>query len=296
MNRSSFALIIALLIHLVFLLLYLRIEKTVPHKKETIPQEKKLKVSLKKLAKPTVRKKTNTPVTKEKPKEIPKMPVMPKGSQLKKIIKKPPIEYKPKAKIKKPKLNPKPKPVKAEAVVKKVQPLPPKSTHITIPKPIKPKQEEIVPPKKKESSAMDWLLEDKSDEIVEESHNNKSVGTSAGRNIKELYGDEFGKLSQGQQEYILNNQEIMRRITQGVLNRQASVSNLQNINVNRSNVIEFYLYPDGSMSDFKFLDKSGYFMLDEITRVTIEYSYAKYPRPNEKTLIRYNVFYNLRRY
>ena len=206
-------------------------------------------------------------------------------------------------------------------VVKKVQPLPKKETHIPLPETIKEKppiqkeetpvpepeiiKEEVSVPKeevpvpreeKKEESSMDWLLEDKSDEITEVENQNKSSGTSAGRNIKELYGDKFGELSAGQQKYILNNQEIMRRITQGVLNRQARVSNIENINVNRSNVIEFYLHPDGSMSDFKFLDKSGYFILDEITRVTIEYAYAKYPRPTEKTLIRYNVFYNLRRY
>ena len=88
----------------------------------------------------------------------------------------------------------------------------------------------------------------------------------------------------------------MRRITQEVLNRQARVSNINNINVNRTNIIEFYLHPNGDMTDFKFLEKSGYFILDDITKATIEYAYSKYPRPTEKTLIRYNVLYNLARY
>ena len=88
----------------------------------------------------------------------------------------------------------------------------------------------------------------------------------------------------------------MRRITQQVLTRQASVSNLRGLNVKKSNVIEFYLHPNGDMSDFKFLHKSGYFILDDITRVTIEYAYSKYPRPKETTLIRYNVFYDLMSY
>lgn len=295
MNRSFFALFIALLIHFVFLLLYLRFEELKPEVKRPI-QEKKLKISLKELVKKKTTQKTTSPKLEKKFEPTKEMPVMPKGSQLKKILKQEPVKYQPKAKPKKTKLNPTPIVKKPQPKVKKIQALPPTKPYI----PFKKSQEEKIIPKKiikkkKEPSSMDWLLDDKSNEIQTVNKSQNSHGTSAGRNIQELYGDEFGKLSQGQQEYILNNQEIMRRITQGVLNRQASVSNIESVNANRSNVIEFYLHTDGSMSDFKFLDKSGYFILDEITRVTIEYSYAKYPRPTEKTLIRYNVFYNLLR-
>ena len=92
MNRSSFALFIALLIHLLFLLLFLQIEKIVPKQEKMKIQEKKIKVSLKKLAKPKVVKKDKSPIIDEQVKKIPKMPVMPKGSQLKKIITKPPCK------------------------------------------------------------------------------------------------------------------------------------------------------------------------------------------------------------
>ena len=88
----------------------------------------------------------------------------------------------------------------------------------------------------------------------------------------------------------------MRRITQQVLNRVASVNLRRDININATNVIEFYLHPNGDMSDFRFLKKSGYYVLDDTTQETIEYAYSKYPRPKEKTLIRYNVFYNLASY
>ncbi len=88
----------------------------------------------------------------------------------------------------------------------------------------------------------------------------------------------------------------MRRITQQVLSRVARVNLPRDMNVNRTNVIEFYLHPNGDMTDFKFLKKSGYYVLDDTTKETIEYAYSRYPRPNEKTLIRYNVFYNLARY
>jgi outer membrane biosynthesis protein TonB len=149
-----------------------------------------------------------------------------------------------------------------------------------------------IKPKKKET-LYDILAQDKSNE--EKKHKQKTHTYSNGitQDIKKLYGDEFGKLTPGQQKYILDNQEIMRRITQQVLNRVARVNLKGNIHVNTSNVIEFYLYPNGDISEIKFLKKSGYYELDDITKETIEYAYGRYPRPSEKTLIRYNVFYNL---
>lgn len=88
----------------------------------------------------------------------------------------------------------------------------------------------------------------------------------------------------------------MRRITQQVLNRVARVNIPRDLNVNRSNVVQFYLHPNGNISDLKFLSKSGFYVLDDTTKETIEYAYSKYPRPKEKTLIRYNVYYHLANY
>lgn len=139
------------------------------------------------------------------------------------------------------------------------------------------------------------MHEDKSNEESQEKSAKSTAGSNVSSNLQELYGEEFGKLTPGQQKYILDNQEIMRRITQQVLNRVARVNLDGSLRVNSSNVIEFYLHPNGDMSDFRFISKSGYFELDDITKETIEYAYAKYPRPAEKTLIRYNVFYHLGR-
>ena len=141
------------------------------------------------------------------------------------------------------------------------------------------------------------MLEDKSESEQKVVKKKVANGGNISQDIKELYGEEFGELTPGQQQYIIDNQEIMRRITQQVLTRVANV-NLRgkSPNVNKSNVIEFYLHPNGDMSDFKFLSKSGYYVLDDTTKETIEYAYAKYPRPKEKTLIRYNVYYHLARY
>ena len=286
MNRSNFALFVALLIHLLLILTFWVLGSILPEIEKTEPsEEKRIKISLKELPKAIKKaapKKKIIPEVKTVV-EVPKIaPPMPKGSQLKKIIKKAPVKYKPKLKPKTPKLNPKP--------IKKVK------VKVKTLEKARVKVKKVQEKKKEVDAPMNWLYEDKAKFEEPQIKIQDSRGPSAGRNIKELYGSKFGELSAAQQEYILDNQEIMRRITQQILTRQASVSNLRGLNVNKTNVIEFYLHPNGDMSDFKFLHKSGYFLLDEITRVTIEYAYSKYPRPKEKTLIRYNVFYNLTSY
>ncbi|MCK9490723.1 MAG: energy transducer TonB [Sulfurimonas sp.] len=113
--------------------------------------------------------------------------------------------------------------------------------------------------------------------------------------IKSLYGDEFSKFTPGQQQYILNNKEIMRRITQQVLSRIARVNLPKDLNVNSDNTVEFYLHPKGTMTNFKVIKTSGYDILDATSEQVILNAYNKYPRPKEITLIRYNIFYKLKR-
>jgi len=139
------------------------------------------------------------------------------------------------------------------------------------------------------------MYEDKTKDVEVPKQSNSSA-SSIMQDIKKLYGDKFAQLSPVEQKYILDNQEIMRRITQEVLTRVASVNIDRSMQINRSNIIEFYLHPNGDMSDFHFLQKSGIYTLDRTTKETIEYAYSRYPRPKEKTLIRYNVFYNLAHY
>lgn len=315
MNRSSFALFVAVLIHIVLLLLFwiLGTILPAPEQKEIAQKEKRIKVSLKEM--PKKQKKSSV---KEKPKLTPMAKPMPKGGQLKKIVKKPLIKHTPKP-PKKVEYKPKPKPKPIEEIIKPepiTKPLPTKKeqakletkkapvdlnktieelSSLKIAPKIEPIQEPIVEPKpKKEKSIYSLLSQDhsKAQEKKKDKQKSRTPG-SINQNIKELYGDKFGELTQAQQEYILDNQEIMRRITQQVLNRVASVNLRRSINVNRTNVIEFYLHPNGDISDFKFIKKSGFYILDDTTKETIDYAYSRYPRPKEKTLIRYNVYYNL---
>lgn len=278
MYRSSFALFVALLIHFIFLFIFWLLGTLAPQMPKPTPQENKIKISLKKMHVKT----KESGATKEKVKPTPIAPPMPKGSQLKEIVKPPPIKYEPKKqKPKKPKLNPKPK-VKKQKPVPKVEPDIHQKEYVTL------HQKE-----EKKPDPLAWMKKDMSSQEVEKKDDRAKNGSSINQNIKELYGDEFGKLTPGQQKYILDNQEIMRRITQEILTRVARVNLPHDLNVDRINVIEFHLHPNGDMTDFRFLKKSGYFVLDNTTKETIEYAYSRYPRPSETILIRYNVFYNL---
>lgn len=294
MNRSYFALFVALLIHFILLLLFWLLGSLTPEIKEPKkPQEKRIKIALKEMPK----KIRDIGIKKQATKQPKIAPPMPKGKQLKKIaqpIKSEPIKYEPKkieqkTKVRKQPINPpEPKPKPTVEPKPKIEKFPPKKKHIKL----KPK---IKKPKPKYDS-YDWLMEDKSDEEEKTKVKKVKSGSKITNDIKELYGDEFGKLTPGQQKYILDNREIMRRITQQILTRVARVNLSRDLNVNRVNIIEFYLHPNGDMTDFKFLKTSGYYVLDDTTKETIEYAYSRYPRPKEKILIRYNVFYNLARY
>jgi outer membrane biosynthesis protein TonB len=296
LNRSTFALFVALLIHLLFVLLFWILgafsPETIKPKQE---EEQKIKISLKELPK----KHKESGLNKNKPKPQKIAPPMPKGKQLKKIVKpnKPPVKFEPKKPLKKPVLN-KPKPQKKPKVTTKpkVEPLPPKKPFIPLLEKKRVDLNKTKKIKKDKNDPLSWMFEDKSAQEKKVAKESSPNGGNISQNIKELYGEEFGKLTPGQQQYIIDNQEVMRRITQQVLTRVARVNLPRDLNVNRSNVVEFYLHPNGDMTDFKFLSKSGFYVLDDTTKETIEYAYSRYPRPKEKTLIRYNVYYNLARY
>ena len=296
MNRSSFALFVAVLIHLLlFLLLWILFHYAATDISKSLKKpEKKIKISLKEM--PIKHKKSG--LTKKKIPQPKIAPPMPKGSQLKKIIKpQKSVKYEPNKPVKKPKLNKLKKVLKKKTQKPKIEPLPPKKPYIPL-LAVKKKTNTTKPVKKetKKKKALAWLYKDVAKAETKTKKKTINNGSSISQNIKELYGEEFGKLSPGQQQYILDNQEIMRRITQQVLIRVARVNIPRDLNVNRHNIVEFKLHPNGDMTDFKFLSKSGYYILDDTTKETIEYAYSRYPRPKETTLIRYNVFYNLARY
>jgi len=284
---SLYAFIIAILVHIIIVLLLAFIEKIAPTPppKDEKPSESRFKVSLKeqpKAQKESLVKNNIPKMTKARP--------MPKGEQLKQLT---------------PKAKPQPK-VKPKEQVQEQQKQQ-KSTPIAQPTPIKPTSDPIPPEPKKaferhvakkvatveRKPKQEGLYDILSQADPAEPKSSSTSTSKVSSDIKKLYGDKFGELSEGEQKYILDNQEVMRRITQATLDRYGRSRIPDNLRADETNMIEFYLHPDGHISDIRFLKNSRFAILDDTTKETIEIAYSKYPRPAQKTYIRYRVWYNL---
>ncbi|HIP19797.1 MAG TPA: hypothetical protein EYG70_01585, partial [Sulfurimonas sp.] len=156
MNRSTFALFVALLIHLLFLLLFWILGTLSPEVKKPKQEERKIKISLKELPK----KYKESGLTKNKPEPQKMAPPMPKGKQLKKIVK-PPVKFEPKKPKKTPKLNkPKLKTKPKTPPKQKIEPLPSIKPFIPL---IEKKKDVNKTKKTKNDDPLAWMFEDKSD-------------------------------------------------------------------------------------------------------------------------------------
>lgn len=110
------------------------------------------------------------------------------------------------------------------------------------------------------------------------------------KDISQFYGAEFGQLGTQEQEYILNNLALIGRITQSYLHYPPNAGMLAQ---SGGNAVEFYLHPNGDISDLKIIKKSGFILLDRNSIKTIEIAYKDYPHPKSKTLIRFYINYYL---
>jgi len=182
--------------------------------------------------------------------------------------------------IEKPK--PKPKPQKKE-VVKKMTPkkvvkkeipkVEKKTTPKTTKKVIKPK------PKPQKKEVVKKVVKKKLPKI------DKTTQT-----LLDLYGKEFDNFSQETKIYLIKNIRNIASITKIFLEYpymsvQAGQSGVS--------VVEFILYPNGTITDLRIIKTSNYFLLDDNTVETIEAAYSDYPRPSKPTVIRIYVKYIL---
>lgn len=113
------------------------------------------------------------------------------------------------------------------------------------------------------------------------------------KNISEIYGPEFGQLGREEQDFIINNLSYIGRITQSYLRYPANAGMLKQSGMN---IVEFYLHPNGDISDLKIIKESGFILLDRNSIKTIEIAYKDYPHPKVKTLIRFYISYSLKPY
>jgi len=104
------------------------------------------------------------------------------------------------------------------------------------------------------------------------------------------YGEEFFALSAGEQHYIIDNLQRIRKINEIVGTRLLRERPDDEIDPDDSNVVEFYLNPDGTISDLHLQKNRIGTALDELTLQTITLAHTKYPKPEQKTLIRIRVY------
>ena len=110
------------------------------------------------------------------------------------------------------------------------------------------------------------------------------------KELIDLYGDSFDKFDKQTKLFLVKHIKDIGAITKRFLTYPSLSIQARQSGVN---VIEFVLYPNGSIKNVMVSKSSGYFMLDDNTMDTIYDAYEDYPRPIKPTLIKIFVKYEL---
>ena len=120
-----------------------------------------------------------------------------------------------------------------------------------------------------------------------------SSGSNVAKMIKQLYGREFDGYSPTQKKFIKHNLGLIHRITQQTLWRNGYPETAKRTKQQGTNVVSFYLHPNGDISGLKLKKHIGYASLDQNTLEVIRIAYKDYPLPNQKTKIVFYVQYSI---
>lgn len=290
---------ISLLIHLLILLLFTTNFKELtylPSKK----QEKKISLNLKQISTPKPTPKPVVPKPKPKPKPVVTPPVPPKPIVEKVEPRKPEtIERKMVDESKKSfaqksqednnvtKVEPKPQ--KKKKVVKKEIKKKPQKKVAKKKTPQKPK------PKRSKDALANALMGSGTSLFPQQTTPSRASapGAYSPEMIRRLYGSEYETYSQTQKKFIKNNLSIIHRITQRTLTINGYPEIAARTGQQGTNIVSFYLHPNGDISGLRLQRDIGYQALDENTLDVIRIAYKDYPLPNKKTRIIFHVQYSL---
>ena len=120
-----------------------------------------------------------------------------------------------------------------------------------------------------------------------------SSGSYSARMISQLYGKEFNGYTASQKNFIKHNLGAIHRITQRTLIRNGYPEIAVRTRQQGTNVVSFYLHPNGDISNLRLKTKIGYAALDKNTLEVIRIAYKDYPLPNQKTKIVFYVQYSI---
>lgn len=110
------------------------------------------------------------------------------------------------------------------------------------------------------------------------------------RSVLHHYGETFFELSAGEQHYIIDNLQRIRKINEIVGTRLLRERPDEEIDPSDSNIVEFSLHPDGTLSDIHLHKNRVGTLLDELTLQTITLAHPRYPKPDQTTRIRIRVY------
>jgi hypothetical protein len=109
-------------------------------------------------------------------------------------------------------------------------------------------------------------------------------------NTKALYKDSFEKLSTSQQDYILDNMDTIRSVTETILKKETLTLKKEK-NIDDKNAVELIVEKDRSIKEITFLMRSAERRFDNITKKILEEAVKSYPKPSEPTPIRMVMIY-----
>lgn len=119
----------------------------------------------------------------------------------------------------------------------------------------------------------------------------QAIPSDQKREIIDLYGDELGDYGMAEIDFLLNNLRDIGRITQYHINRRGYPKEAALLGQSGKNVIEFYLHPNGDISNLHVVSSSNSIILDNDMQTNIKVAFREYPRPATKVKIRFFMTY-----
>ena len=161
-----------------------------------------------------------------------------------------------------------------------------------------PKKEDIQKAKELQKTVLNEQIVDKSSSIQDKTLENflsqkEPVNKEILNELEKLYEKEYDKFTKIQKAYLEKNIGNFQTITQRVLDRLGYPQLAAKLKIGGVNIVEFMFHPDGSITNLKVLDSSGYAILDDYSINLIEIAYKDYPKPETSTKLRFYVQYRL---
>jgi len=131
--------------------------------------------------------------------------------------------------------------------------------------------------------------------LIQNSSNQKEKKSYPNSKVKRLYGKEYFSYTPSQKKFIEQNLNKIHTITQQVLWQRGYPGGSISARTGQqgTNIVSFYLYPNGDISNLRLKKRVGYRLLDENTLETIKTAYKDYPYPTERTKIVFFVEYSI---